>query len=105
MSNDPNAKKAPSDDPLVIASVTFRQVTTIGGYGNDSWSLETASRTQLHLRVRCEETPKGLVFHYANGAVYQRITVPWGNIADITEVPRSALKDTTRQFLETAGRR
>lgn len=103
MSNDP--KKPPSDDPLVISSVTFRQVTTIGGYGTDSWSLESASRTQLHGRVRCEETPKGLVFHYAAGTVYQRITVPWGNVADVTEVPRSSLKDTTRAFLETAGRR
>ena len=98
-------QKKPPEDPLVISSVTFRQVTTIGGVGNDGWSIENASRTQLHGRVRVEETPKGLVFHYAAGPVYQRVTVPWNNIADVTEVPRSALKETTRAFLETAGRR
>lgn len=105
MTDPVQVRKSPQDDPLVISAVTFRSVVTIGGHGADGWSLENASRTQLHGRVRVEDTPKGLVFYYVAGPVYQRTTVPWSNISEVTEVPKSALKDTTKAFLEFAGKR
>lgn len=103
MTADP--KKTPSDDPLVISFVRFHTHCTIGGVDDDSWSIEEASHSRLHGRVRVEECPQGLRFFYSAGHVYQEVTVYASNVACVMRVPRSALKDTTRAFLETAGRR
>lgn len=102
MSNgNPQVRKPDSDDPLIISAVKFHSPVSLGGHGTEDWTVRGIAQNQYHGKSRVEYwQEKGVRFLYKAGTHYEEHKVPWSNIADITEVPMSALDDKTREMLE-----
>lgn len=101
MSNPQQSKQQPTnDDPLVISSVTFRDLVTIGGRGIDGWTVSGSAQNRYHGVSRVEPFQAGFRFVYKEGAHYEEIEVPWANIAGVSRVPLSRLEPKTREVYE-----
>lgn len=99
----PQQKPPAVDDPLVISSITFVRPVPIGSHGCDDWSLAGVAQNQYHGRSRAEFIPAGVRIAYKSDA-YMQITVPWSNLASVTEIALSSLSDTSRKAYERCQR-
>ena len=96
MTTQPSQKQpvgglAPTDDPMVISAIYFRDPVPIGGHGCEEWTLRGLAQNQYHGRSRVEEMPYGVLVIYKTGKHYEEIKVPWGNLRNITAIPMSSL--------------
>lgn len=77
----------------MITFVQFRSPVTIGQQGRESWSAkEAAAQSAAHGKTTVTDKNSYLLFTYEAGVIKQRIRVPLGNIAFITEMDEEPAK-------------